>query len=324
MSLTIWEFSQLRFKVQCTNCNRPGHVIGDCWSKRGGAGGKGPWQKRKQKKNGEKDRRKHKLKGKEKANQALVNLDSDDTKSLVTKLSGTSYMAVPSTYTSSSHSHWILDGGAMCHICQDGSSFTSITPATRTIEGINDQEKSGLQIFGRGKVVIRVSVNGWHDHLISLHDVVHCPHARDNLISESCMDKKGFKIVKQKGKVIIKSDKGEVVMQGRWQGLYIMDCVSVTPSSLTQPSKFAFAANFDQFLNLWHWQFAHIHENDLCYDMKHGLVNGLTLNTNGCAEGKHHQAPFPKQSYSQAEKIWLSTHGPTRTFWQVNSGWWWA
>ena len=117
------------------------------------------------------------------------------------------------------------------------------------------------------------------------------------------MDKKGFKIVKQKGKVIIKSDKGEVVMQGRWQGLYIMDCVSVTPSSLTQPSKFAFAANFDQFLNLWHWQFAHIHENDLCYAMKHGLVNGLTLNTNGYAEGKHHQAPFPKQSYSQAEKI---------------------
>ena len=288
----------------CTNCNRPGHVIGDCWSKGGGTEGKGPWQKRTQKKNGEKDRGKHKLKRKEKANQAMVNLDSDDdTKSLVMKLSGMSYMAVPSTYTSSSHSHWILDGGATCHICRDGSSFTSITPATGTIGGINGQEKSGLQIFGRGKVVIRVSVDGWHDHLITLWDVVHCPHAWDNLISESHMDKKGFEIVKWKGKVIIKLDKGEFVMQGRWQGLYIMDCVSVTPSSPTQPSEIAFAANFDQSLNSWYQQFAHIHENGLCYATKHRLVNGLTLNTNGCAKGKHHQAPFPKQSYSWAEKI---------------------
>ena len=320
----------------CTNCNRPGHVIGDCWSKAGGAEGKGPQQKRKQKKNGEKDRGKHKFKGKEKANQAMVNSNSDDdTKLSVMKLSGMSYMAVPSTYTSSSCSHWILDGGATCHICQNGSSFTSITPATRTIGGINGQEKSGLQIFGRGKVVIRVSVNDQHNHLITLHDVVHCPHAQDNLISEGHMDKKGFKIVKWKGKVIIKSDKGEVVMQGRWQGLYIMDYVSVTPSSLTQPPKFAFAANFNQSLNLWHWQFAHIHENGLCYAMKHGLITGLTLNTNGnlgpcngCTEGKHHQALFLKQSYSWAEKILNHLHidlqGPFNRSTQVASTihWW--
>ena len=129
------------------------------------------------------------------------------------------------------------------------------------------------------------------------------------------MDKKGFEIIKWKGKVIIKSDKGEVVMQGRWQGLYIMDCVSVTPSSSTQPSEFAFTANFDQSLDLWHQQFAHIHENGLCYATKHGLITGLALNTNGdlgpcngCAKGKHHQAPFPKQLYSQAEKILNHLH----------------
>ena len=41
------------------------------------------------------------------------------------------------------------------------------------------------------------------------------------------MDKKGFKIVKKKGKIEVKSEKGEIVMQGEWCGLYIMHCITV-------------------------------------------------------------------------------------------------
>src|ERR1700683_2560272 len=57
-----------------------------------------------------------------------------------------------------------------------------------------------------------------------------------------------------------------------------------------------------------HQQLAHIHEDGLHYLAKHNLVTGLDLQTDGspgpcdgCAKGKHPQAPVPT-SYSQAKK----------------------
>lgn len=72
----------------CTNCNRPGHWIAGCWSKGGGAEGKGPRQKQKFKKK-KNDNNERKNKGKNKANQAVQD-ESDDE-------SHASYMASAST-----------------------------------------------------------------------------------------------------------------------------------------------------------------------------------------------------------------------------------
>ncbi|GBE88154.1 hypothetical protein SCP_1203840 [Sparassis crispa] len=55
----------------CKNCERPSHYIKDCWSKGGGAEGKGPRSKKKEKKDSEKQD----AKGKERVNE--VKEDSD-------------------------------------------------------------------------------------------------------------------------------------------------------------------------------------------------------------------------------------------------------
>jgi GAG-pre-integrase domain len=99
-----------------------------------------------------------------------------------------------------------------------------------------------------------------------------------------------------------------MVMQGSLQGgLYILDCV-LTPDSSRQ-SDITFSAHYEHYLDLWHRRLAHIYEDGLHYLAKHNLMIGLELQTNGslgpcdgCAKGKHPQAPFPT-SFSRAKKI---------------------
>ncbi|KAG2350040.1 hypothetical protein BDR05DRAFT_867568, partial [Suillus weaverae] len=53
-------------------------------------------------------------------------------------------------------------------------------------------------------------------------------------------------------------------------------------------------------LDLWYAHFAHISLDNLCYLVQYNLVTGMDLRgdgdlipCNGCAKGKHPQAPFP-------------------------------
>src|SRR5882762_4953676 len=162
----------------CTNCNKPGHLIAGCWSKGGGAEGKGPRQKKKQqkKKNNETER-KNRKKGKDRTNEAVHN-DSDDE----SRGSNSSYMAT--SITSHSRFHWFLDGGSTTHICKDISAFSKLAPTRGTIGSI---QKKGpkLDIHGRGDIRVICSVKGRKDRIITLRDVTYCPDARNNLISES-------------------------------------------------------------------------------------------------------------------------------------------
>ena len=90
------------------------------------------------------------------------------------------------------------------------------------------------------------------------------------------MDQKGMEICKQNGKVSIIKGDSEMVIQGSLQGgLYVLDCI-LTPDSACQ-SDVMFSANYERSLDLWHWQLAHIHENGLCYLVKHNLITGLDI-----------------------------------------------
>lgn len=228
----------------CTNCNKPGHWIKGCWSKGGGAEGKGPRQKRNQKKKN--DNKGKKNKGKDKANQATHDHDSDSE----SRVSHASYMAVNTSSSSSSQLRWILDGGSTTHICNDRSAFTKFSPSHDTIGSI---QKNGpqLQVHGTGEIKIICSVKGHDDQVITFRDVAFCPDARDNLVSESRMDRKGMEIRKRSGKVSVIKPNGELLMQGKLRGrLYELDCLIAHPSAI--PSNIAFSAQYGQSLDLWH------------------------------------------------------------------------
>jgi gag-polypeptide of LTR copia-type len=149
----------------CTNCNKPGHWISGCWSKGGGAEGKGPRQKKRQhKKKNDETERKNKRKGKDRTNEAVHN-DSDDE----SRASNSSYMAT--SIISHLHFHWILDGGSTTHICKDKSAFSKLASTRGTIGSI---QKKGpkLDIHGRGDICVICSVKGRKDRVITLRDIL--------------------------------------------------------------------------------------------------------------------------------------------------------
>lgn len=306
----------------CINCNKSGHWIVGCWSKGGGAEGKGPRQKRSQKKKKitNKDTR---TKEKDKANQAICNDDSDNDND--SRASHASYMAAAPSTLSHSKFRWLLDGGATTHICHDHQSFSTLELKEGTIGSIN---KNGprLCIVGRGTIHVICPVKGNKNQIIQLTNVAYCPDAQDNLVSESWLDRKGMDIRKWNGKVTIKKPNGNLLMQGELRGgiftLYKLDCV-VTPQSSIPTSDVAFSAYYGQSLDLWHRRFSHIHKDGLHYLVKHNLITGLDLLTNGslgpcdgCAKGKHHQAPFPQKASHAAnilDRLHMDLQGPLDT-----------
>ena len=282
--------------VVCENCKCPGHSKAKCWLPGGGAEGKGPNHKKKKKKQSEKQKEDEK-KLKHRANQAISDeSDSEEEAFMVT---------TPVHHHSCFH--WILDGGATTHICTDQNLFIMFTEKQSYIGGIQKNTPS-LISNGSGDIRLTCNIDGDTECTITLMDVAFCPDAHDNLISESHMDQKGLEIRKWNGQVRILHKNGSVLMQGCLQrNLYELDCYT-TPH--TSQSNFAFAAKYTQSLDLWHRRLAHISGDALKYMAKHNLVTGMDLSTNGdlgpcdgCAKGKHPQAPFPKKSQSRADKI---------------------
>jgi len=313
----------------CTNCTISGHWTNDCRSK-----GKRMRSKKgkREDKEDEKEKEKEKGRGKgheyskgnknqrrsrshdKKANQAVA----DDSSSSPDRRSDSSLSAYLTGNPSHSRFGWILDSGATNHICTERMAFTTFTPANESIKGIV-KDGPELTVLGTGTVLAHVSVKGRPDRTIKLLNVSYCPNARDNLMSESRMDRKGMEIVKRNGCVTIKNSDGETMIEGQLRGnLYEVNSTIAPPSSMYNA---AFSARSAPNLDLWHARFGHISLKSLRYLDRHNLVTGMDLRgkgelspCDGCAKGKHHQAPFPLTSTNRAtkriERLHMDLQGP--------------
>lgn len=288
----------------CDNCRISGHWTKDCYAKGGPKFGQGPQRKKKGKKDKEskEDKRGHdRRKSQHKTNQVTAPHSSDRT---------LSYMSI-STPSLSTHSHfgWVLDGGSTTHICTIKSAFITFTPRDDTIKGIHSGGTQ-LRVLGTGSVKIIVNVKGHDERIITLKDVCYAPDTCNNLISESQMDKKGMTITKVSGHTTISQPDGDIVMEGKLRhGLYVINCAIAPPSSL--PSHVTFAATLSTSdLDLWHCRLSHLGESGLKYLIRHQLAMGINAKPsgslspcNGCAKGKHPQAPFPHSAMNGTQEI---------------------
>ena len=292
----------------CKNCGKSGHWEKDCYSQGGGAEGQDPRQRHQRGKDGRKDKSSSRGKEKEtkksdgktiRANQATTR-ESTDSGSSSEEEGHSSYMA--KTSSARSHFAWILDGGTTTHITNDRSAFIDFEHVTGEVNSLNGEGPT-VPILGQGSVHLLCSVAGRADRVVTLWKVKFCPTARDNLISESCMDRRGLAILKQDGKVTVTKKSGEIALEGSLRrGLYELHCILAPPSLV--PSEISFLAHAsDSSMDLLHCHLAHLGEDNICYLVKHQLVTGLNFKVagklgpcDGCAKGKHPQAPFPSQA----------------------------
>jgi hypothetical protein len=279
----------------CANCQVAGHLIKDCWSPGGGSEGQGSRNKKA-------NTRKPTKSKNEKGKKHRANRVKDKSSEPESDDGGESHISayVAATGKSSSRFSFILDSAATTHICKIRSAFTSFTPRTSTIDGIDETEQ-GLAVLGHGDVNVIVSIAGQNDRMITLRNVAYAPKARDNLISESRMDKRGLGIWRKSGTVQVLKLDGSIVMEGHLQkdNLYHLKC-AIAPSSF-KPSDVAFlsSSTFNPNLEMWHRRTGHISEDALRYMIRHDMVTGLKIKPggslgpcDGCAKGKFSRSPF--------------------------------
>lgn len=147
----------------CHHCQKKGHVIKNCHSKkRGDAAAPKPDQRK--------------------------NSDTAATAAAATETVDNFWMALPSG-AHTSISDWYVDGGCTTHICGDRAQFshyTAYSPGSRKVKGFNNEE---TDIAGFGEVRLVSRLPDGRSEKIVLQNVLHQPGSF-NLISQSTlMDK---------------------------------------------------------------------------------------------------------------------------------------
>lgn len=197
----------------CTNCKVPGHTKAKCFS-RGGDRWKNnhkKFQKPKEKANLARDA----FEAGAQSSPSIVeeNLEVDST-----------YYVVPKPET------WIIDGGAPHHFCNNLSLFHSYTPVSPQPNFSGLDPHSSSKCVGIGSIKLRFPMLSTRSHTITLTNVLYCPEATANLISEGQLDDKGLHVNKSNGVVKVLKSNGDLRMVGCRKGShYHLTCHALQP-----------------------------------------------------------------------------------------------
>ena len=204
------------------------------------------------------------------------------------------------------------DSCANRHIAWDRGifhSYETIKPVT--IGGFGEGlEASGI---GIGSIKIRCILEGKTVDA-TLHDVLHVPMGRSNLISESCLNKRGiYSSFNQQGITLTKKT-NTIAIGTQVNGLFVLDIEALRPTAPTEDIRAQFLAIDSGF---FHRLMAH-------RDVKgaEGALDGIVLtnsfNPNStcetCARGKIKVLSFPHKAEHRAarpfERIHSDVQGP--------------
>jgi len=184
---------------KCTNCSKVGHVKEDCWSAGGGKAGKGP------------RRAKTGKCGKDSA-YVIKHADTTPTEEDVpiqdiafTAQDEFEYVANDESDDCLGWYDWLVDSGTTSHVTKIQSALKDYTPLqSRRIMGISDDS---LEAVGQGTIEL-VNYIGTKSIQFKLKNVLYVPHATNNLVSLSCLDKEGGHATIGDGKMTLTSKEG--------------------------------------------------------------------------------------------------------------------
>lgn len=125
-----------------------------------------------------------------------------------------------------------VDSGASNHIFYDQLVFDAMWEETVQIQTAKNDTK--LVSRGSGNVVI----GGYNNRKMKLYNVLFIPDLQSNFLSVSKMESSGFSVVFEKGSVSVKSQSGEIVLQGKQvNGLYSLDLFVDVPIKDSEQAK---------------------------------------------------------------------------------------
>ena len=283
-------------KDKCSNCQKLGHWVADCWAKGGGKEGQGP----KAKQRGKGGRDKGKSRGKTAAKASASTSSSPE---YAFALSKTNFSAIEqkSKGVEITKFSYILDSGASRHFEPKRERF-------RTYEKITPvpiQSADGKMFYatGRGDVPLAVR-NGAQTVRILLRNVLHSEQMPVGLISISYMTKDQFGVNFCGGQCDLIDPQGTTFLTVKERnGLYPLLNINPTDTPTPVPVPVAAAAlqrTTKLTLQEFHIRMGHANVKGLLRMVKEGVVEGITLTTtkmdqcDTCVEANQQRAPIPK------------------------------
>lgn len=176
-----------QFKGNCFTCGKFGHAAKECRQ------GKGPGSKTKEDKS-----------------QTQANLTEEIIAAVVSEVNLVSNI-----------SEWVVNTGATRHICSNKDMFQDYDKASDG-ECVFMGNSSTVSILGKGKVSLKLTSG----KTIALHNILHVPDIRRNLISGALLNKAGIKLTFESDKPVLTKN-GDFVGKGFYNGgLFILDILT--------------------------------------------------------------------------------------------------
>ena len=199
-------------------------------------------------------------------------------------------------------SHWIMDSGATCHICNSKELFEDFHPL-QVPQQVTVGDGRKLEAVGTGVVPLKLKLLEGEFKIGRLSDILYVPKLAYNLLSVPRIMELGKEVIFDELQGHILDDQGELVaLASKTRSLYYLNC---EPLAKPQINAVSDAANE----KLWHRRLGHLSERSLHKLVKDELVSGLNYNIlneidfcESCVNGKICRSSFPLVGWERAEE----------------------
>jgi len=214
---------------------------------------------------------------------------------------------------------WLVDSGTTSHIMKIRTALMNYVPLkSRHVTGIGNES---LDAIGQGTVEL-VNFIGKKEVHFTLKNVLYVPHATNNLVSLSRLDKEGGHTKIGKGEISLFHKDGYQFAKGSLKkGLYVLNArAKLHPLANINAVR-------DQKSESWtdlHRRYGHVAYSGLKRLYREKLVDGINIDENSpmpdceaCIQAKQTRDPFPRVSDNRSRITGELTHsdvwGPSRT-----------
>ncbi|XP_011313392.1 uncharacterized protein [Fopius arisanus] len=167
-----------------------------------------------------------------------VNRDSEDG-------SGRDYAFMVSSKTTTST--WYFDSGATKHMTNSVNFFTKMNTNYRSQARVANERV--CEVFGIGSGIIECQIHNGEKRKIELNNVLYVPSFDSGLISVRILDKKGFKVIINKGRLPAYKGTSECMI-GDWRGqMYELRQIDRAYSARVKHT--------ENCIHTWHRRFGH-------------------------------------------------------------------
>lgn len=206
---------------------------------------------------------------------------------------------------------WCVDSGCTSHLCKDDHLFTN---SHKVNSGVKLASNTTAAVTAKGDVRV-VASDGKQDKTFLLHNTLHVPTLRTNLLSVAKIVDNGYSVVFTKNQATVKDKNGSVRLVAKREGdLFLAD---------TKPNIACAVSSEKEDVIEWHRRLGHLNRKDMNLMKQKEAVTGLDFRVDAdcppcdtCAAGKITRAPFPKGSQgtsSLLEVVHTDLCGPMRT-----------